>query len=159
MSKYAPLGTFLGKIVASEVPMTFEEVARVVGAKLPPSAYRHRPWWANEATGHVHAKSWLEAGFETTQVDMEGKKLVFKRLKRVPPQHSAGGMAEAPREFKHEENKQPRRSPLFGALKGTFTIEPGYDLTRPALDPDEWEEILDAKLKKYDALFGGDDQK
>jgi hypothetical protein len=31
-------------------------------------------------------------------------------------------------------------------MKGTFTIEPGYDLTRPALDPEEiaeWEANLD----------------
>ena len=31
-------------------------------------------------------------------------------------------------------------------MKGTFTIEPGLDLTRPVLDPDElaeWEANLD----------------
>jgi hypothetical protein len=45
--------------------------------------------------------------------------------------------------FKTEENieKKPFRSPLWGALKGTFTIEPGWDLTKPALDSDEMEEM------------------
>ena len=141
MSKYAPLSAFLGKAKTSEVPMTFEEVAHVVGTKLPPSAYLHRPWWANEAAGHVHAKAWLNAGFETTQVDMERRKLVFKRTHQVLPPQSPGGMADAPREFQHAENKQPRRHPAFGALKGTFTIEPGWDLTRPSLDPDELQEM------------------
>src|ERR1700744_5837808 len=31
-----------------------------------------------------------------------------------------------------------RRHPAFGALKGTFIIEPGWDLARPAMDPEEW---------------------
>jgi hypothetical protein len=140
MAKYDPLTAFLKKTDISEVPMSFEEVARIIAAKLPPSAYRHRPWWANETTGHVHAKSWLNAGYETTQVDMESKKLIFKRLQAGP-----SGMAEDAREFQHTEPKSGRH-PLIGAMKGTFTIEPGFDLTSPMFDPDElaeWEANLD----------------
>jgi len=113
----------------------------------------HRPWWANETTGHVHAKSWLNAGYETTQVDMKSKKLVFKRL-----QAASSGMAEEARAFQHPENKQPRRHPAFGALKGTFTIEPGWDLTRPSLDPDEleeWEASLDQKADLIEKGLSG----
>ena len=148
MAKYTALGLFLRGTKASEVPMTFEEVARVVGADLPPSAYRHRPWWANEAAGHVHAQSWLEAGFAATQVDMTGQKLIFKRIAEGSPRYAMQGFANSPRDFEPEEIKKPRRHPAFGALKGTFTIEPGWDLTRPALDPDEleeWEASLDGK--------------
>ncbi len=141
MAVYEPLGKLLRKTSASRVPMTFREVEAVIGRKLPASAYRHRPWWANEARGHSHAKAWLDAGYQTEQVDMTGKKLVFVR------KGTQRGMAEGKREFAAEEKKTGIH-PLIGALKGTFTIEPGWDLTKPALDPEEleaWEANLDKK--------------
>ena len=64
-------------------------------------------------------------------------------------------MSEAGRVFAAADGpKTPRRSPLFGALKGTFTMEPGHDLAAPSLDPAEWQAALDAKLAKFDALDG-----
>jgi len=107
------------------------------------SAYRHRPWWANEAQGHSHAKAWLEAGYVTEQVDMAAKKLVFVRANRVR------GVGEDTKTFSHaslEPNASTKRTgahPLIGALKGTFTIEPGYDLTQPAMP--EWADLIDEK--------------
>ncbi len=138
MGKYEPLSQFLDAQTTAQLPMTFQEIEQILGFKLPPSAYHHRPWWANEASNHVHAKAWLKAGFETEQVDMAGRKLVFKRI-NAPSQ---AGLAEAQRDFRHEtKTLPPRRHPLFGALKGTFTIEPGYDLTQPAMP--EWADMLD----------------
>ncbi len=94
--------------------------------------------------GHVHAQSWLDAGFEATQVDMAGQKLIFKRMANDSPRYAMHGLADSPREFEPAENKQPRRHPAFGALKGMFWIEPGYDLTQPAIEED-WEEAFDKK--------------
>ncbi len=79
MATYEPLYHYLGRQSSSHIPMTFRQIAQLVG-KLPPSAYRHRAWWANEAAGHSHAKAWLRAGYETAQVSMADGKLVF------PPQ-------------------------------------------------------------------------
>jgi hypothetical protein len=141
MAIYEPLGRHLKKNAAIRVPMTFKEVEAVIGRKLPTSAYRHRPWWANEARGHSHAKAWLLAGYVTEQVDMSGKKLVFVRAE------APRGMAEETKTFIEKDvagtNSQ---HPLVGCMEGTFTIEPGWDLTKPALDPDElaeWEAKLD----------------
>jgi antitoxin (DNA-binding transcriptional repressor) of toxin-antitoxin stability system len=39
---------------------------------------------------------------------------------------------------------EPRRQPLFGAMKGTFTWAPGVDPTAPVVD-DDWEEQWEAK--------------
>jgi hypothetical protein len=148
---YDPLQKYLANQHHSEIPITFAEVERVLHRSLPQSAFDHRPWWANEARGHVHAKAWLNAGYETTQVDMAGKKLVFKRMKSssVVPSSArpAPGMEEPQSAFKSAEEKKPRRSPLFGALKGTFTIEPGWDLTNPMFDEDELAE-MDANLER-----------
>jgi len=41
----------------------------------------------------------------------------------------------------------PRRHPLFGAMKGTFTIAEGVDLTEPA-DP-EWADLAEKKAREW----------
>jgi hypothetical protein len=38
--------------------------------------------------------------------------------------------------------------PMIGALKGLLWIDPSLDLTKPALDPDEWEGLLNEKYGK-----------
>jgi hypothetical protein len=142
MAKYDSLTGFLKAQTASELAMSFGDVEQVVGAKLPPSAYRHRPWWANEAANHVHAKAWLNAGFQTGQVDMQAKKLVFKRVhqSRLPD----AGMAEPQAGFKHDDSAAAsKRHPIIGALKGLLIVEPGYDLTQPAMP--EWADLLAEK--------------
>lgn len=148
MSRYGPLAHYLKRAASNSVPMTFKDVEKVIGRKLPPSAYRHRPWWANEARGHSHAKAWLEAGYETEQVDMESRKLVFRRT----ADHPGRGMAEAPREFSETDSG---RHPLIGCMKGTFTIEPGYDLTNPMFSDEEWREIEKLLEEDWDQIEQG----
>ena len=151
MSKYGPLNGFLNMQTASELPMTFREIEEIIGSKLPPSAYRHRPWWANEAMSHVHAKAWLNADYHTEQVDMAGKKLVFKRVhaptprQNIPPWKTPSNeLGESHRGFAHETSANPPNChPMIGALKGWLIIEPGYDLTQPAMP--EWADLLDGK--------------
>jgi hypothetical protein len=144
MALYEPLGQYLKNNGSGHITMTFRDVEAVIGRKLPASAYRHRPWWANEERGHSHAKAWLGAGYETAQVDMAAKKLVFRRIARW-------GMGDEARDYKSAEiamEKKTGRHPMIGAMKGTFTIEPGWDLTKPALDPEEladWEASLERK--------------
>jgi hypothetical protein len=152
MALYEPLGQYLKKNGAGRIAMTFREVESVIGRKLPASAYRHRPWWANEERGHSHAKAWLGAGYETEQVDMAGKKLVFRRIARR-------GMADETRDYKPAEiavEMKMGRHPMIGAMKGTFTIEPGWDLTKPALDPEElaeWDASLERKADMIEKAF------
>jgi hypothetical protein len=147
--KYDPLRHHLRLQTHSRVPMTFQQVESVIGVPLPASARRHRPWWANDATGHAHASAWLDAGYRTEQVDMEGEKLVFVRVLRVPELAETGrekGMAEIGATYKPQE--AVAQHPMIGALKGLLWIDPALDLTKPALDPDEWDRILNAKYGK-----------
>ena len=133
MFKYKPLEQFLAKQTLDRMPMRFAEIERLIGEKLPPSAYRHRPWWANEEMGHSHAKAWLAAHYETAEVDMDAKKLVFTR--------SSNMQAQSGRPKTANETGTKTRHPMLGAMKGLITIEPGYDLTEPAMP--EWADMID----------------
>jgi hypothetical protein len=128
MGKYDALGHFLRRQREAEIPMSFSEIERVTATKLPPSAHRHRPWWSNNARNSVMTQVWLDAGFRTEQVDMEGRKLVFRRIRNSEP--VAPGIRA-----KVRGDAAENRHPLFGALKGLLRIMPGTDLTKPA-DPD-----------------------
>jgi len=131
MGKYEPLGDFLREQRTQEVPLTFGEIERITGAKLPPRAQHHRAWWSNNPSNNVMTKVWLDAGFESTQVDMSARKLVFRRVT-----HVARSADKAPPPVKRGE-----RHPIFGALKDVTFIPPGVDLTEPA-DP-EWGKVYE----------------
>jgi hypothetical protein len=135
MSKYAPLGKFLRQQRSELVAMKFEDIERVVGSKLPVNSQSYRAWWSNNPTNNVMTKVWLDAGFRTEQVDIEGRRLVFRRVRpRKEPETatSSPGSSEPAR-----SGTRPRH-PLFGALKGLLRVVPGTDLTKPA-DP-SWGE-------------------
>ena len=146
MSKYEPLRGFLRAQSRARIVMSFAEVERVLGFRLPASARDHQAWWANESSSHVQARAWMNAGYETAEVDLGAKRLVFKRL--------ATGMKEDARMYE-PERKKVARHPAFGAMKGTFTIEPGYDLTQPMYSDKEWNEIEQEMLTTFDKLFPG----
>ncbi len=141
MGKYELLGTFLRGQRMQEVPLTFTEIEKITGVKLPPKAQHHRAWWSNNASNNVMTKVWLDAGFESTKVDMSARKLVFRRAAKGS--EANGGFAEsAPKPYATRDG----RHPLRGALKDITFVLPGVDLTEPA-DP-EWADLLD---KKYGA--------
>ena len=153
VSKYKTLNCFFRAQTAAFLPMTFDEVQREAGFALPASAHLHQAWWANDYDRHVQAKAWLDAGYETEQVDMDARKLVFKRAE---PRGTPRGLSEPAPQYKQQDDvgeKKSRRSPLFGALKGTFWIDPDWDLTKPTLSDEEmaeWDASLDRKAALYE---------
>lgn len=81
--KYTPLEKYLRELPTSqqEVTLGFEEIERIIHAKLPPSAHEYREWWANEKEGnHVNARAWANAGWKIEGVDFNRKQA---RLVRV----------------------------------------------------------------------------
>lgn len=127
MSKYSSLTTFLASRTQPKIAMSFEDIERIVGSKLPQSAFNHRAWWSNNPTNSVMTKAWLAAGFRSEDVDMTARRLVFSRSN---PQLSTGDASRvAP-----ASTGSPLAG-LFGGLKGTVHIEPGTDLTLPSTSP------------------------
>ena len=135
MSKYEPLRTYLEGRSTEAVSMTFSEIEKILGFKLPRSQ-AYPAWWSNNPTNNVMTNEWLAAGYKTEQVDVEGRKLVFRRTSL--PRIKAAAAAEI-RSSQSGGSKESRRHPLFGWLKGTVTVAPGVDLTAPA-DPN-WGDI------------------
>lgn len=116
MAKYEPLKTFLTGRHEGEIPMTFHEIEALIGATLPPAAFKHRAWWSNNRSNSVITHAWLDAGFKTETVDMGSQKLVFRRADGTPaPRHA-----------------RPRWLELLRAkMAGTVHVQQGWDLTNP----------------------------
>lgn len=123
-SKYEPLAMYLKSQSFNAIPMTFEEVERVLGFALPPVAKSARAWWSNNPSNNVMTKVWTNAGFKSEQVDMEAERLIFRRVDAAPSS---------------SDSSKPRstRSALFGCLKGSIQLAQGVDLTAPT--EAEWD--------------------
>jgi hypothetical protein len=113
MGKYEPLEQLLRRRGPGRWRVSFREIEKVLGFKLPQSALKYPAWWSNDETGHSHARAWLDAGWRTEEVDVAGRELTFARS--GPDRRTT--------------------SDPWGCMAGTVTIMPGTDLTRPG---EEW---------------------
>lgn len=133
MGKYTPLESHLRNSGSDHVPMTFQEIERIIGAPLPPSAFRHRALWSNNASNWVMTRSWLAAGYKTEAVDVANRTVVFRKTtpSNPPPESSGAAQQPAGRIPGPDAAQHGAFARIFGALKGTVTIAPGTDLTAP----------------------------
>src|ERR1700750_83474 len=122
MGKYTRLGEYLQAQSASEIAMTFAQIEKVIGGKLPPNSPHYPAWWSNNPSNNVMTKVWLTAGFRTEQVDTKARKVVFRRIEQTSVETSPA------------QTKKTGHHPIIGALKGSVYIPEGVDLTEPA-DP------------------------
>ena len=129
MGKYEPLGQFLRRQRHERLHMTFAEIERILRHKLPASK-QHRAWWSNNPDNNVMTREWLDAGYETAEVDIENERLVFVR--REGPDEKPPG---------HEIS-------IFGCMKGMVTFAPDYDPEAPAIDIEDWNEDLLSQEKR-----------
>jgi hypothetical protein len=148
--KYATLRDFLSAQTAPRISMSFAEVAAAAKVKLPASAFRYPQWWQNDAQHHVQAKAWLEAGYKTENVDLDSKRVEFVRT--ATPKR---GVREMQKTYDHKPNPLYKVHPAYGALKGVVTIDPDWDLTNPAMDPEEYAEYEASLLRKMDEIAKG----
>ena len=82
--KYTPLENYLRELPATqkEVTLLFEEIERIIHAKLPSSAYGYQQWWDHETEGnHVNKRAWANAGWKVAGVDFKKKRARLVRVK------------------------------------------------------------------------------
>lgn len=127
MKKYQPFAEYLASHPGPEFEASFAMIERILHARLPQSAYRHRAWWANNGHNRAFAQAWLAEGWQTADVDLKARRVRF--VKASP--------AMRPR-------IPVRFEDLYGALKGYVQVPPGVDLTEPA-----WPGFADYLDEKY----------
>jgi hypothetical protein len=84
ISKYSGLSGYLkfrGSFT-NVVQLPFAKIDGIIGDNLPMSAYRSEKWWENSPSS-PHAKAWLDAGWETEEVNLKKAYVVFKKVKLV----------------------------------------------------------------------------
>lgn len=78
--KFAALSEHLAAIppATTNVRMTFPEIEKVLGEKLPESAYEYRAWWTNDPS-KPNAAAWLTQGWKAQGLSMSEKRVSFVR--------------------------------------------------------------------------------
>lgn len=86
---YQRLRRHLEALKQNEWPATFDQIEKVIGADLPPSARKHQAWWSN-TTSHSHAQAWVKAGWITRKVNLANQSVVFERKPHGSPSNTDG---------------------------------------------------------------------
>jgi hypothetical protein len=95
--KYEPLSEYLTTLAGDEVCFTFTEIEAILGAPLPPTAWRRSAWWANSSRlDHPQSRAWLGSGW-TVSADVNNGAVTFFR-----------GAAESATEKRHYHWHAPR---------------------------------------------------
>jgi len=79
-SKYEPLKNYLLKRSHS-VTISFTDLEKILGFRLPNSAFAYAAWWANDDF-HSHSRAWLDAGMYVKNVKLGDAVTFTKKLKR-----------------------------------------------------------------------------
>lgn len=78
--KYRALANFLRRQTASEVIFTFSEIEALIGAPLPPSAYKYKEWWSAEIPYRSQDVAWLDVGWKAHGADLEQQTVPLLRI-------------------------------------------------------------------------------
>lgn len=82
MKKYERLHSYFAGRSESHVVLSFDELEKILGDTLPPSAHQYPAWWGNSTTAaHPYSRAWTENGYYTTQVrsTLSSQKIEFHK--------------------------------------------------------------------------------
>ena len=79
MSKYDPLRKHLLSISSNAWQAAFADIEAVLGFSLPSSARRFSAWWANQDPPLSQTLGWVDAGWQTMDVDIVRNTVTFRR--------------------------------------------------------------------------------
>jgi len=78
MTKYNPLGSYLKYQSVTLVRLSFAEIERILGFKLPSSAYLYPAWWSNTLS-HRLGLTLAAYGFRSRDLDLSAQRISFLR--------------------------------------------------------------------------------
>ncbi|MBS7616113.1 hypothetical protein KEJ45_02800 [Candidatus Bathyarchaeota archaeon] len=104
--KYEALADYLKFRAAftDSVRLSFAKIDGIIGDNLPINAYRSETWWENSPE-NAHAKAWLEAGWETKEVNLKEGYVTFQKTKNTQK------TALKKRRKREEQNMKPFTPP------------------------------------------------
>ena len=76
MIEYQKFGSYLEKLNGKPVYITFEEIEKILGEKLPDSAYQYDAWWSN-SDSHPLMKIVLSKNWKSQNLDLNLKQIEF----------------------------------------------------------------------------------
>ncbi len=124
--RYGPLTAYLKGQDASSVTLTFDQLADILGFRLPAAASNHAEWW-REASGHPQARGWRDAGWSFVRTDRRAQTVTFRR--DTPAKSARGGVKTKPRAAaakpaaaRKTPAKTPGRGPGRGLVSGLILI-------------------------------------
>jgi len=79
MGKYDKLATYFSNINQNKVRLSFGEIENILCFKLPNSARKYRPWWANDKTHIQSISGWLGVNWKVSFVNMNSEIIEFSR--------------------------------------------------------------------------------
>ncbi len=65
------------------VKLSFARIDGLIGSNLPMSAFKDKGWWSNSSSS-IHAKAWLNAGWEVQEVNLKEGYAVFRKVRDIP---------------------------------------------------------------------------
>lgn len=95
--KYEPLTEYLATLTGDEVCFTFAEIEAILGAALPPTAWKRSMWWANsQRPDHPQSRAWLAGGWSVS-ADVDNGAVTFFRRTAEPTSEKRHYHWHAPR--------------------------------------------------------------
>ncbi len=89
------------------VKLSFARIDGLIGSNLPISAFRDEAWWSNSSSS-VHAKAWLNAGWEVQEINLKEGNVTFKKVRDVPFKKSRRRKLEINKPFTPVHVHKPR---------------------------------------------------
>jgi len=131
MSKYEPLRQFLDctQATVGEKTLSFSEIERILGFKLPKSAHEHRAWWSNpsSSTDHPYAQSWLAAGWMVDTVNQKDKWVRFRRIQSRVVEKKTPLVAKSPSSSDPQEDISAESSGILTTDSKRFLLSIGFE--------------------------------
>ncbi len=128
MTKYQPLTEHLRNLPHSHYQLNFKDIEKIIQDRLPASAYQYRAWWSNNPSNSVMTKAWLDAGWISSDVDLESQKLVFRRKPKTPASSAPPPLGEASLIVENLTPETMANLKAIAQLKGVAVIQAAREI-------------------------------